>query len=166
MKVCNQRGVGLFEVIIAISIMFILAVTAISALQPYPAIRLSAAAETMATDIEYSHKLAVIERANHGIRIDPSSEQYFVYRQTTSNKVPSPVTGADLGIDYITSNEFKGVDVIGTNFGYQIEFNSKGEPRDQYGNLLTSEAVITLAHPAGYNTTIHIEPGTGKVTVQ
>ncbi|MBN1794057.1 MAG: prepilin-type N-terminal cleavage/methylation domain-containing protein [Candidatus Omnitrophica bacterium] len=161
-----NKGVTLIELIIAMSIIFVLAATAVSYTRPYPVLKLRSVARQLGSDIAYAHELAVTRRVPHGIYFDTANEQYYLYKQVTSDKVVSPITGTNMIISYPNIDQYKGINLISTNFGYNLEFNAAGEPCDAYGNLLTTAAVITLQYSSDFSTTVQVEPETGRVSLQ
>jgi prepilin-type N-terminal cleavage/methylation domain-containing protein len=162
-----NSGFTLIEVIVIVVIMGVLAVVIIPNTTVQPVLRLEAACQKIQNDLRYIQEMAVAQQVRFGIYFNPSSEAYFGYRINTSTKAKDPHTRNDLNIDFTSLSEFKGVEIVSTNFNNALEFSGKGEPYNGLGVLLASEAVVTLQTTSGaYSKTIRIQPVTGKVKIE
>jgi len=163
----NPRGVTLIEMVMIIVILGIVALIAMPKAVTSQAVRLEAACQKIASDLRYAQQMALAQQVRFGISFNPASEAYFVYRVNTGTVAIDPQTRNNFNVSFVTLNEFKGIDIVSTNFSDKIEFNSAGEPYDGNSVILSSQGVITLQAQAGlYSRTVRIEAKTGKSSVQ
>ncbi|MDO8603298.1 MAG: prepilin-type N-terminal cleavage/methylation domain-containing protein [Candidatus Omnitrophota bacterium] len=163
MKKC---GFTLIELVILLSIIGIIAATAMVSGSPKGAIRLHAASQKLTQDLRYMQEMAMLEQVRFGISFDTANESYFGYRVTTATKATDPQTQSNLEIDFDSMKEFKEIGISSTNLsGNVIEFDPAGIPYGGNGVALSTQAIVTLTD--GTNSkTVRIEAETGKVSIQ
>ncbi|PJC47001.1 MAG: hypothetical protein CO035_07975 [Candidatus Omnitrophica bacterium CG_4_9_14_0_2_um_filter_42_8] len=163
----NLKGVTLIELIMMILILGILALAIMPKTTAEPRLRLEAACQRIALDLRYAQEMSLAQQVKFGASFDPAAEAYFVYRVSVETKAVDPQTRNDFDVSFTALNEFKGMDIAGTNFSNKIEFDSTGAPYDGSGIILSSQGVITIQAAGGaYSRTVRIEPKTGKVSIQ
>jgi len=163
----NAKGFTLIELVMLVVILGIIAMVIIPKAAVESRIRLEAACQKIALDLRYSQGMSLAEQVRFGISFDPANEAYFVYRVNAGTKAKNPQTRNDFDISFGQLNEFKGIDISGTNFNDKIEFDSAGAPYDGNSVILSSQGIVTLQTTGGtYSRTVRIEPKTGKVSVQ
>ena len=160
----------MIEMVIALVVSAILAVSANIYIGFIKSIKLQAAADKLAADIHYAQNLAMSKTVWEGVsfEVDPENT-YSVYQTDGINDAieQDPANFAqNLTVD--TNDKFgvlvKNVNIEGS--GNKIEFDGLGVPHtDFYGNQLSREATIVLGVDAQIKT-ISITPNTGKVTLQ
>lgn len=157
----KREAFTIVEITMVIAIIGILAVVvAISG----GSLKLSGAANKLMFDLRYAQQLAISRGVSCGVSYDPSNNNYFAYIGDTSTIATDPHTGGTLLVDYDVDNEYKGINLISTNFGDLISFDYMGTPYDSGATALSSQGIVALQHGSATQT-VTIEPSTGKVKV-
>jgi len=162
----KKLGFTLIELVIILSIIGIMAVTAMVSGSPKGIIRLHAACQKLSTDLRYIQEMSMSEQVRFGISFNTANESYFGYKGTTATKATDPQTQGNLDMNFASLGEFKEIGISSTNLsGDIIEFDSAGIPYGGNGIPLSTQAVVTLTD--GTNSkTVRIEAETGKVIIQ
>lgn len=162
----TRKAFTIIELVIILSIIGIIAVTAMVSGSPKGIIRLHAACQKLALDMRYMQQMAMSEQVRFGISFDTIGESYFGYRGTTATKATDPQTQSNLDVDFDGMREFNEIRISSTNLsGNIIEFDSRGIPYGGNSVALSTQAIVTLTD--GTNSkTVRIEAETGKVSVQ
>ncbi len=166
-KMKIRKGFTLIELIMVLVIAAILAIAVIPRTQAGSRVKLEAVCQYIASDLRYIQEMAMAQQVRFGISFTPGAETYFGYRVNISTKAKDPQTRGNLDVNLNQMSQFKGIDIVSTNFSDKIEFDSNGAPYDEDGDILSSHGVITIQTvDALYSRTVRIEPETGKVSVQ
>lgn len=163
----KKHGFTLIELVIVLVIAAILAIAMIPRTQAESMVKLEAVCQYIASDLRYIQEMSLAQQVRFGISFAPGAETYFGYRVNISTKAKDPQTRGNLDVNLNQMSQFKGIDIVSTNFSERIEFDSSGAPYNGGGILLSSQGVITIQTADGlYSRTVRIEPETGKVSVQ
>jgi len=161
----GKNGFTMMDLVMVIAIMSIFSVMAIPRLTSLKSVKLVGVANKLATDIQYAQQLAISKQVTCGLSFNTGAESYFVYEGDPNIKATDPYTRGDLIVDYQTEEVYKGVDLLNTNFGNKIEFDSLGKPYSSGGIPLASNGVVVL-QASGDSRNIIITPNTGATKVQ
>jgi type II secretory pathway pseudopilin PulG len=161
----QKNGFTMVDVLVVISIMFIFSTIAITRITSYNTVKLFSVANKLAMDIRYTQQLGISKQKHCGISFDPGNESYFVYIQNTTNKATDPFTRGDLIVNYQTDPYYKGVDLVGTNFGNKLIFDQVGKPLDSAEVALASDGQVIL-QSQGESMAISITLDTGRISIQ
>ncbi|MDD5044314.1 MAG: prepilin-type N-terminal cleavage/methylation domain-containing protein [Candidatus Omnitrophica bacterium] len=157
----DPAGFSLLELIIVIVVVIVLAVAGVFI--PLHSNRLIAASNKLMFDLRYAQQLAISRQVPCGISF--STNNYFIFINTTSTKAIDPYTGENYTIDFDNIGELKGVSIASTNFGGLISFNYMGVPYDSVNSSLSDDGIVTL-HYGPQAKSVSIEPNTGQVKIQ
>ncbi len=151
----RQSGFSIIEIIIAIAIVGILALTFVPKMEDaLVAIRLRAAAEKMIDDIRYISSYAIANHDTTWLVVDTANNRYGIYEGPTAGSrtlLHDPSTNKAAQFEFQT--HFPGVSITGADFDGDAEMSIDwwGTPSAGGTVTLNSSKVIT------------IEPGTGYV---
>lgn len=152
----NDKGHTLMELALVISLMGILAYTAMPLMNDTEVVGLFAAAKKVEADIQYAQSVATTTGEDSGFRINGDTT-YEVYDVSTDNPVESPYHHHDMAEDLATS--FPGV-TFQTAPGTEIEF-------DDIGQATTGDQTITLTNlNTGDTKVITVVGNTGAIRLQ
>lgn len=160
-----QTAFTLIELVMVIAIMGILSIIAFTKVSSISVVKLTGAANRLASDLRYAQQLAISKQIACGIAFDPSSDSYFVYESITTNKAQDPFTRTDLIINLRNDSAYKETNLVGTNFGDRLQFDPWGRPYDNAGDPLPANGVAVLQSDA-YVRRVVITPNTGDVSIQ
>ena len=139
----KQHGTMLINVLVGIGIMLVMATLTIPYLRQFqPNLKLSGAAQDLASDLKYAQQLTITERVIHGIYIDEVNDSYQIYRinpPAATSTVKSVTLSADINIS----------DVNGFT-GNLVKFNS-------YGSVSESGDIV-LSNINNASSTIRVKP--------
>jgi type IV fimbrial biogenesis protein FimT len=155
----------LVEVMIVVIIVGILAAIAVPMYTSAASVQLSAAANMIASDLEYAKSMAISTGKTYKVVFDTAAESYCI--QTAGATIAHPVRiGQDYVISFASDGRLNKVDITSTNFTSDtISFNYLGTPSDDAGTDLLSSGSIVLS-AEGSTMTVLIEPVTGYITIQ
>jgi prepilin-type N-terminal cleavage/methylation domain-containing protein len=147
MKPLNQKGFSILEIIFAIALLSLVAITVNVSFSRdnFPSY---AALLRVMTDIKYAQQMATISGQTYGFRT-LTNHSYEVYKGAPGTPATDPLTQSALTIDLATN--YQGSTFAGT---YQIEFGSGGSPN------LGGGADYTIQGP-GVTRIFHVEAKTG-----
>jgi type II secretion system protein H len=163
-----SKGFTLFELIVVMVIIGIIAWLAYPKLSALNDIKLDAAARRVAADLRYAQNQSIGKRSVHGILFEPSAGRYTVFSPTTATAVTDPANRArPLRVDFVSGGEFQGIAITSAAFGTSrgVTFDFFGVPRDTAGVELAATGRVILAYQ-GRADTIDVTPGTGKVILR
>jgi prepilin-type N-terminal cleavage/methylation domain-containing protein len=161
MDIKRNHGFTLIELVLVISILGIVAASAIPAILDTQTVNLSTATQKLEQDLRYAQMLSTTTGDLHGFRtIAPavqgdSSTTYEVYNVSSGDVIESPYHHLDMTENL--DDEFPGV-VFDT--GYDIEFDSLGRPTTNTGTN-----TITLSNDSEESREMTINSNTGLITV-
>ena len=159
-----KKGFTVIEMIIVMLIVGILAVVVaprIAALYP---IKLSGAAEKLASDLKYAQNLAMSRHIDHRVVFDINAQTYAVYCYNADTDswdlVEDPLKrGSNLIVDYTADSQYQGIEIDSTSFLLDtVGFDSTlGRP--------SSEGEVVLSCPdASYK--VKVTANTGRVNIE
>lgn len=152
----NDKGHSLMELTLVLSLIGILAYTAMPIMNDTEIVSLFAAAKKVEADLQYAQSLATTTGEEHGFIIDGAST-YTVYDVSTGDPVESPYHHHDMEEDIATS--FPGVE-FQTASGTEVEF-------DEIGQATTGNQTITLVNVnSGDTKVITVVGSTGAINMQ
>lgn len=157
-----NKGFTLIELIAVLTIIVILAVSAIIPITSTARIKLDGAANKIMFDLRFAQQLAINRHTSCGVSFNIGGNSYFVYISTTATKAKDPLTREDLIVNFNTDKKYNGVSFVSTNFGDLIYFNYRGTPYNSVGSPLASQGTVNLQN-GSYTKTITIQPETGEV---
>ena len=114
----QERGFTAIELILVIVILGILAAIAYPRFQGLPGIRVSAAAQTIVSDINYAQTLAItMPPDNYGVVFTAGINSYSVYKNSAGTIIPHPFKPGNytinLAVEYpgaaLGGNYYRGV---------------------------------------------------------
>lgn len=164
----NKGAFTVIEMIIVMLIIGILAVVIIPRIAALYPIKLSGAAEKLASDLKYAQNLAMTKHIKHGVFFEPTLQRYTVscYNVDTGSwdVVEDPLKrGDDLRVDYTADPRYQGIEIDSAKFpppsgSDSVEFDSTlGRP--------SSEGEVVLSCPdASYK--VKVTANTGRVSVE
>jgi hypothetical protein len=159
--------VELIMIVVVIGIMSIFVM--ISAINPYRAVKVDAAAKKVAADLQCARNLAISTAKWYGIsfELDPlNTYRVYVTDGITDEVIEDP---ARLGKNYIVNlhDYYDGVKILAVNIesGSKLEFHPLGIPyNDRGGSEISLTGMISLEF-SGRTRTIQIIPDTGRVRI-
>lgn len=168
----NRRGFTLIEFVLIIAVALILATAAIVAINnAVKSIRLTNAADKLASDLRYAQYMAGNTATWYGISLEADPvNQYSIY--TTDGSVDALVSdpakpGSNFVVPLNTDYNIliSGVTIEGG--GKHIEFSPSGAPYADKNNTnpISTESVVTLSNGSATRT-VRITPNTGRVYEQ
>jgi prepilin-type N-terminal cleavage/methylation domain-containing protein len=169
----RSRGYTLFEVVLTVMIIGIIALVAVPVISSTTAAPgLKTAANMLMSDVEYVESASIsTPQAMRVLRIDLATNRYWVAAASSSETpIASPADGQSYLNDFATgrSGRLSGVTIrsvtgMGTagQTSFTITFNAYGVPSCSSG----SNIVITLGSTNNATMTITIDGATGEVTI-
>lgn len=165
------QGFTLVEVILVLTVLAIVSVTAIPAFVNTGGAQCDSAARKLVSDISYARRLAQNRNGIYGVAFDAAAETYnvYLYDPSTNTKTitTDPLIGTQMIIDFKKVPGLKGINIQNPDFKGSTEtrFNSQGVPQDASGVALTSAGSVVLS-AGGVSRTIYVQPNTGEVSYQ
>jgi len=165
------QGFTLVEVVLVLTVMAIVSITAIPAFMNTGGAQCDSAARKLVSDISYARRLAQNRNGIYGVSFNALAETYsvYLYDPSTSTKttVTDPLIGMPMLVDFKTIPGLKGIDIQNPNFkgSSETRFNPQGVPQDASGVALTSAGSVVLS-AGGKTRTIYVQPNTGEVSYQ
>ena len=164
----TSKGFTLFELIVVMTIVGILAWLAYPKLSALNDIKLDGAARRVAADLRYAQNQSIGKRSVHGVLFEPAAGRYTVFSPTTASPVTDPANRArPLRVDFVSGGEFQGVTIASAAFGTTrgVTFDYFGVPRDTAGVDIAATGRVILTYQGGADT-VDVTPGTGKVIIR
>lgn len=161
----KNNGFTMLDIMITLSILLVFTLIAIPRLTSYYTVKLFGVANKLASDIQYAQQLAISKQIRCGISFNPVTESYFVYENTVATRAKDPCTRGDMIVSYQTEGAYTGVNLLNTNFGNRVEFDSLGRPYNFWGNAFVFTGVVNL-QSQGESMAVLIAPNTGAIRVQ
>jgi len=160
----SEKAFTLIELVVLIILVAILAFVFITKFS-FTQAKLTNARVKLTSDIRYVQALAIGRGGTFGVQFTPGSETYSLYEGSAATKIKDPLNPmTDFTVNYTTSREFSGVDIVSANFGgsQSLEFDWQGVPHSGGGSALSSEGSIVL-QIGTTSTTVRIAAQTGRV---
>ena len=167
-----KKGFTLIELVMVILILGIISAVILLRTPSLPTFRSDQAAYKIKSDIRYAQSYALTAQKRTRISFDVGAETYTVYYESSPGNwtiMTDPLKKSNFVVDF-TEQEFKGIDIIstdfaGTNFG--LVFDAAGipygyNPSDGSTAALSSEGSVSISG----SISIKVEPNTGKVTIE
>ncbi len=176
-----QPGFSLLEILAVIAILGIIAVVAMPDFSSSDETKLELAAKEVASALRFARSEALRSGEKRGVLVDHETQQVRVYKLPTlppppENTLYHPITKQPYDFNVSTSAMISGVVI--TNTSGPFDFSGLGQRKDVFfdrrGMPLFIEASaiyqlaggdIRLAYGAAKRS-IHLEPVTGRVTIQ
>ncbi len=120
----KSRGFTLFEFLVIIAIIGIIATISWSALRTLqPSWRLDGAVRDLATDLRYAQQQSVTEQINYGIHFSSTTNEYQIirYGTTTENVLEKSLSE---GVDFYQITGFSNDEVVFNPYGAVKEMGS------------------------------------------
>lgn len=171
MKGLRMRGFTLVELVLVISILSIVALGAVPAIQSTGEAQSVGAAKKLVADLAYARRLAQSRSAVYGITFDAVAETYTVHLYDSdtgiSTPIADPLSRAPMIVDYSTLPGLKGTNIVTPNFtgGSTVRFMPQGTPIDATGTALANPGSVVLSR-GGAARTVLVQPNTGEVSYQ
>ena len=145
----NSAGFTLMELIVVLSVMMVMAASAIPYVMNTQAVNLDGAARKLEADIRYAQNLAITTAEDYGFRAvaDGSMTKYEVYKVSDDSLAEDPYDHMDMAEDFAT--DFTGVTF--SDDDHTIQFDNRGLP-----NFVSGSADITLQDQSSGTKTISV----------
>jgi prepilin-type N-terminal cleavage/methylation domain-containing protein len=149
----------LVEVMIVVIIVGILAAIAIPMYTSAASVQLSAAANMVASDLEYAKSMAISTGKNYQVVFDTTAESYCI--QTAGATIVHPVrVGQNYVVTFASDSRLDKVDITSTTFGTgdTISFDYLGTPSVNNGEIVLTAQGGTMK--------VKIESVTGYISIE
>lgn len=160
----------LIELVVTLTIVAILAATAVPKLATLGTRRLAPAAWQLATHIRFARNLAMTACRRTWVEFNVSGNSYSVYIEDPDTPGRSdrilathPETRGDFNV-ILNSGDFDGIEVDTASFGgrAEVEFDWLGQPYNGMGSLLASDGTVVLGSDSATRT-VRVVAETGMV---
>jgi prepilin-type N-terminal cleavage/methylation domain-containing protein len=167
-------GFTLIEIIIVVVILGIAAVIAVPMLSSAADMKVRAAANRIAADLEYAKGLAVTHQTGYAVVFNPANESYDIrkYPYGTGNIISNPVrSGSSYVVNFAADSNFERVNIVSADFDSDsdkaVTFDYLGTPYHGLGiasgNVLNSGRITLTVDD--FTVYVDVEPMTGYVTI-
>ncbi|MFA6186951.1 MAG: GspH/FimT family protein [Phycisphaerae bacterium] len=149
----------LVEVIIVVIIVGIIAAIAVPMYTSAASVQLSAAANMVASDLEYAKSMAISTGKTYQVVFDTAAESYSL--KNSSGTINHPVrVGQTYVVSFASDGRLNKVDIVSTNFGVSntITFDYLGTPSVNSGEVVLSAEGGTMK--------VKIESVTGYISIE
>ncbi len=177
-KLAVQQGTSYIELVIAVTILGIVAAAAMPQLSSTDSLKLDNAANEVANAIRFAQAEATRIKISYGINTDAANERIRVYSlpgTTPTYDVYHPIDKKPYDIQLKTDAYVAGVDLVSASFAFagaassstNLDFSAEGNPKVTSAgtDYMLSSGSITLSYH-GQQRIISIASMTGRVTVQ
>jgi prepilin-type N-terminal cleavage/methylation domain-containing protein len=172
-KRSKAGGFTMVEIIVVVVILGIAAMMAVPMLSSAADMQARAAADRIASDLDYAKGLAVTHQTPYTVVFSPSGDSYDIRVTSTDTLVSNPVRPSEnYLVDFSTDSRLNRVDITDADFDSDadnaITFDYLGSPHS--GKLANSPltsgdtARITLV-AEDFTLYVDVEPITGYVTI-
>jgi Tfp pilus assembly protein FimT len=166
------------EMVIVVVIIGILTIMAFPRVDIFHVLKFQAAGKKVLSDIRYAQSVAVLNHAYTGIQFWPGSNLYYAnfcdagcipFSAANWPPLKDPLSGnnLNLGVNYVTDSQYRGIVIASSNFGSTIMlvFNPDGAPIDANSNsALSANGTIVLKY-SGETINVNVAAKSGKVYV-
>ncbi len=162
-KQSSLTGFTILEMLIVLLIAGILAVLAIPRFTVFYSLKLDASMKKVTSDIRYAQQMAIARHGNCRIVFNPAGDTYVVEEQLVVggpwNGIKDPFTRANLVTNFKTDPQYKGIDIVSTNFNSSntLQFDWQGIPQAGGNATFNCQGNIRV---------VAVEQNTGRVKVQ
>ena len=156
----------LVEVVIVVVIIGIIAAIAIPMYTSAASVQLSAAANMIASDLEYAKSMAISTGKTYQVVFDTAAESYSL-KNSLGTVIAHPArVGQTYVVSFASDGRLDKVDIVSTTFGAgnTIKFDYLGTPLDGAGTALNSGEVVLAAE--GSTMKVKIESVTGYISIE
>lgn len=163
----KHKGVTLVELILFITLAGLFVAVFIPAVN-ISTVPFESAVEKLKHDIRYAQWMAMSRKIVYGVKFGVDNDEYSLFQEDPSQVIQDTFNPANpYVVNYASDPHFRDVDIVSVDIGGTdvVEFDGKGRPRNRNHVLLTQQGTIVL-HFRGTDTTITIEPNTGRVSEQ
>jgi Tfp pilus assembly protein FimT len=156
----KTQAFTLVEVMIMVIIVGIIAAIAIPMYTSAASVQLSAAANMIASDLEYAKSMAISTGKTYQVVFNTAAAtEGYSLKNSTGTTIANPVrVGQDYIISFASDGRLNKVDIASTTFGGTISFDYLGTPSVNNG-----EVVLTAE---GSTIKVKIESVTGYITIE
>ncbi|MDD5010866.1 MAG: prepilin-type N-terminal cleavage/methylation domain-containing protein [Phycisphaerae bacterium] len=161
-----MTGFTLLEVVIVLMVIGIIAAMAVPMYVSAASVQLRAAADVIASDLEYAKSMAISTGKSHSVVFDTAAESYSI-ENSDGQVIAHPVhIGADYVVNFANDSRLNRVDIVNTNFGATetVSFDNIGAPFDGSGAALSNGFIQLRA--GKYTMRVKIESVTGYVSIE
>jgi prepilin-type N-terminal cleavage/methylation domain-containing protein len=155
----------LVEVIIVVIIVGILAAIAVPMYTSAASVQLSAAANMIASDLEYAKSMAISTGQTYKVVFDTTAGKYSL-KNSSDVVIKHPVrVEQDYVISFASDGRLNKVGIDSTTFGGTIKFDYLGTPFDSAETALNSDDNNIILRAEGGGMKVKIESVTGYMTI-
>jgi prepilin-type N-terminal cleavage/methylation domain-containing protein len=155
----------LVEVMIVVIIIGILAAIAVPMYTSAANVQLSAAANMVASDLEYAKSMAISTGKTYQVVFDAAAESYCI--QTAGATIAHPVrVGQPYEVKFASDGRLNKVDIDSMTFGGTIKFDYLGTPFNNAGMALDGEDNNITLTAEGSAMKVKIESVTGYISIE
>ncbi len=164
----RQKGFTLVELVLTITVLSTLALTAIPLFTNTGAAISEGATRKLVADISLARRLARSRSGIYGVSFDAVNNTYtvHVYDPNTGTSTPAtdPLTNTPMIVDLSSLPGLAGTDIQNPDFGGTsiLRFNSQGIPQNGAGADLANAGSLVIASGGDYQT-LTVQPNTGEV---
>jgi prepilin-type N-terminal cleavage/methylation domain-containing protein len=165
----KRYGFTFLELVIAITVLAVVAVALLPRLFDPGKVRLDLALEKLSADMKYAREFAMNRNCRAGLTFSPSTDTYTVYEDSSGSWAIArdPTTREDFVVA-LNQGRYKGVVIASAVFdgGSLVWFNSLGEPHSASSAPLAATGSAMLGYAGGTEQySVNVTPTTGRIYV-
>lgn len=151
-------GFTLVEVVIVVIIIGILAAIAVPMYTSAASVQLSAAANMIASDLEYAKSMAISTGKTYQVVFDTTTESYSLENYSGTVIAHPARVGQNYVVSFASDSRLNKVDITSTTFGGTISFDYLGTPSANNGEIVLTAEDSTMK--------VKIESVTGYISIE
>ena len=167
-----RQGFTLVEIIIVVVILGIASLLAVPMVSSAADMRVRAAANRIAADLEYAKGMAITHQQSYSVVFSPSSESYEIRVEPagSGDVIDHPVNPGSFSVDFSKDRDLSSVDLVNADFDADISnaitFDYLGSP--YHGLDINTPLNVGQIELNAKNFTLYvkIEPVTGYITIE